>query len=390
MQWEMQGKPFTCAKLEPGDIQEVLIEYDGPRLFVAQTELCLALFFMVDENDKAMRFIVVPTNQKIIDQLKKGLLTVYEALEQPLLWVMETDLDLKAKEVRATRLQDIPEAVLPTQGLMLWPHLQPVFSLRAIGEGLAPGKVPASVIRQVVEGASTALRKAAIHFLNKNNQQEARKTLKSFYDLPAQHFAYNSFEVAFRLPESAQQTLLAEDIQEIHEIGTALQTAIELMQLNSNDSENLQKLDILLLEALEKISPPLSGIVTEFEVGGTLLNKENKKFVFNRESSRQIRTTLQAKRQEQEKITQIEGLVSKLDKDNLTCTLRETSDGKDHACSFSIETLDEVLEAFYHGARVTISGRETKSTGHIEISIFDVAVDDAETKAAGINTSIKS
>lgn len=375
MQWEIKGKPFTCAELEPGDIEEVLIEYDGPRLFVAQTELCLALFFMADENAEGMRFIVVPTSQKIIKELKKGLLTVYEALEQPLLWVMETDLALKAKEVRATKLQHIPEAVLPTQGLMLWPHLQPVFSLRAIGDGLAPGKVPASVIRQVVEGASTALRKAATHFSNKNDQQETRKTLKSFYDLPAQHFAYNSFEVAFRLPESDQQSLLDEDIQEMQEIGSALQTAIESMQLNSSD--NLQNLDILLLEALEKISPPLSGIVTEFEVGGTLLNKTNKKFVFNRDSSRQIRTTLQSKRQEQEKIIKIEGVVSKLDKDNLTCILRKTSDDKDHTCSFPIDVLDEMLEAFYHDTRVTISGRETKSTGHIEVSIFDVAAEDA-------------
>lgn len=370
MKWPMIGDAYDSEHLAIEEIKEVLVEYDGPRLFVAQTKLCLALFYMADENEEAMRFVVVPTKQESIEQLKQGLVTVYESLNQPLLWLVETDMKLGIKEARATNLQHIPEDVLPKQGLMLWPHLQPVFTLRAIGEGLTPGNVQASVIRQVVEGASTALRKAATYFLSKDNAAQPKQTLKSFYDLPAQHFAYNSFEVAFRLPENAQQNLLEDDVWQMQEIGKVLQEAIDT--ISKQELTELENLDILLLDALEKLSPPLSGVVTEFEVGGTLLNKENKTYRLDRDSSRKIRHSLQVKRLEQEKITKIEGIISEPDRDNLTCALRDTTDGKDRVCSFPVDLLDEVIEAFYHNNRVAISGRETLSSGHIEISVFDV------------------
>ena len=136
MEWQMIGDTYNSEHLKIEKIKEVLIEYDGPRFFVAQTKLCLALFYMADENENSIRFIVVPTNQSSIEQLKQGLITVYESLNQPLLWLVETGINFAIKEVKSTNLQQIPQDVLPRQGLMLWPHLQPVFTLRAIGEGL--------------------------------------------------------------------------------------------------------------------------------------------------------------------------------------------------------------------------------------------------------------
>ncbi|MDY6842319.1 MAG: hypothetical protein SV429_12690, partial [Pseudomonadota bacterium] len=246
--------------------------------------------------------------------------------------------------------------------------------LRAIGEGLAAGGVPASVIKQVVDGASTALRKAASYVLNEPSKQgRVRNSQKRLYDLPVQHFTYNSFEVAFRLPDERQTALLQEDESEMQQIGTVLADAIQKSTDTKAVDETLAKLKIELLEALEKLVPPLSGIVTEYEVGGTILGNEGRVFRLDRETSKKVKTVLQQIRGREEKITTLEGVVAEMDRDNLSFTLRQTSDGKDRNCTFSPDIFDEVMEAFVQATPVAISGRETLKNGNIEVSIFNKA-----------------
>ncbi|MBE0508901.1 MAG: hypothetical protein IBX50_19630 [Marinospirillum sp.] len=373
MDWQVKGLATDPAYFSGFEIQHVLIEFDGPRLFTAQTPVCKALFMLIDEDDQAMRFIVAPTNVHIIEQLEQGLMTVRAAVDQALAWVVETDYTYTVSEAWSTTLAELPESVLPQKGIMLWPHLQPAFSLRAIGEGLSVGGVPASVIKQVVDGASTALRKAASHVLNEPSKQgRIKNSQKRLYDLPVQHFAYNSFEVAFRLPEEQQVDLLREDESEMQQIGTALANAIQKSIAPDADAL-LANLEIELLEALEKLVPPLSGIVTEYEVGGTILSNEGKAFRLDRESSKQVKAVLQQIRGRDEKIATLEGVVAEMDRDNLSFTLRQTSDGKDHNCTFSPEIFDEVMDAFVQATTVAISGRETLKNGNIDVSLFNKA-----------------
>lgn len=374
MDWQVNDQATTDpAYFSSFEIQHVLIEFDGPRLFTAKTPLCTALFMLVDEDDQAMRFIVAPTDARIVKQLEQGLITVRSALDQTLIWIVETDYAYTSTKAWNTTLADLPEIVLPQQGVMLWPHLQPAFSLRAIGEGLAAGGVPASVIKQVVDGASTALRKAASHVLNEPSRQgRVRNSQKRLYDLPVQHFAYNSFEVAFRLPNEQQTDLLQEGESEMQQIGAVLANAIQT-STDTHAEETLLTLEIELLEALEKLVPPLSGVVTEYEVAGTILGNEGRVFRLNRDISKQVKTVLQQVRGREEKITTLEGVVAEMDRDNLSFTLRQTSDSKDRHCTFSPDVFDEVLEAFVQATLVAISGRETLKNGNIEVSIFNKA-----------------
>jgi hypothetical protein len=373
MDWQVQGLATDPAYFSRIEIQHVLIEFDGPRLFTAQTPLCTALFMLVDEDDQRMRFIVAPTDARTVQHLEQGLITVRSALDQALVWVVETDYAYAVSEAWNTTLADLPESVLPQKGVMLWPHLQPAFSLRAIGEGLSVGVIPASVIKQVVDGASTALRKAASHILNEPSKQgRIKNSHKRLYDLPVQHFAYNSFEVAFRLPEEQQADLLLEDESEMQQVGIALANAIQT-SIDTDADAALVNLEIELLEALEKLVPPLSGIVTEYEVGGAILGHEGRVLRLNREISKQVKTALQQIRGRDEKIATLEGVVAEMDRDNLSFTLRQTSDGKDHNCTFPPEVFDEVMDAFVQATPVVISGRETLKNGNIEVSIFNKA-----------------
>ena len=205
MDWE----PRTCfpdlATFDGLKPSEVLYEFDGPRIFVTQAQIGELLCFLTDDDGRTLRFIAAPTNSSILDMLKSGSLTVREALDQP--WVWFVDLGYSGQPVAAWQgtLSEAPSDALPKKGVMLWPHLEPVFALRAIGDGLKEGSVPMSVIRQVIDGASTALKKVANSvFEDARRQGRKANTIRQFYDLPAIGFAYNSFEVAFRLPDAKQ------------------------------------------------------------------------------------------------------------------------------------------------------------------------------------------
>jgi hypothetical protein len=257
---------------------------------------------------------------------------------------------------------------------MLWPHLEPVFALRAIGDGLSEGSVPASVIRQVIDGATTALKTIANRVFQKAHAQGRKANfIRQFYDLPAQGFSYNSFEVAFRLPDIKQLKLpdggSSEELgNEFEEIGNQLQQAIE-WAMNARPGVESEQIDIELLEALEKLVPRQTGIVESVEVRGRIFKNAQKRYPLTRESSKSVSNALRKARAMQERICSITGVIPEMDKDNFTFTLRGTEDGREHVCIFPPELIDEVLLAFNTDKRVTVSGRETLGNGNIDVSI---------------------
>ena len=376
MDWQINAPEFGIEPFVGVQLDEILYEFDGPRIFTATSLFGTLLYFLAEEDDEVSRFIVVPTNAQIVERLKSGILSVWDALNQPWIWVVDISFNgIPQKSWRCT-LADVPADVLPKSGVMLWSHLEPVFALRAIGEGLSEGNVPASVIRQVIDGATTALKKIASRVFEKGRPQGRKANfIRQFYDLPAQGFAYNSFEVAFKLPDLKQLKLpdggSADDLSEaFEEIGNQLQQAIEWALKTTLDSADTSEIDLELLEALEKLVPRQTGIVESVELRGRIFKNAHKRYPLTRESSKRVSNALRNARSTQERICQISGLIPEVDKDNFTFTLRGTDDGSEHFCSFPPELIDEVLLAFNTDKRVTVSGRETLGNGNIEVSII--------------------
>lgn len=375
MDWQINAPEFDTKAFGGAQPDEVLYEFDGPRIFTATSSLGTLLYFLAEEDDEISRFIVAPTNAQIVEHLKSGISSVRDALNQPWVWMVDTVDGIPQKSWRCT-LADVPADVLPKPGVMLWSHLEPVFALRAIGEGLSEGNVPASVICQVIDGATTALKKIASRVFEKGRPQGRKANfIRQFYDLPAQGFAYNSFEVAFKLPDPKQLKLpdgsSAEDLsEEFEEIGKQLQQAIQWALKATPDSADTSEIDLELLEALEKLVPRQTGVVESVEVRGRIFKNAHKRYLLTRESSKCVSNALRKARSTQERICQISGLIPEMDKDNFTFTLRGTDDGREHFCSFPPELIDEVLLAFNTDKRVTVSGRETLGNGNIEVSII--------------------
>lgn len=380
MNWQPKTLYTQLANFEDLKPTEVLYEFDGPRIFLANTLLGQLLCYFLDENEQIQRFIVAPTNAHIIEKLKTGLLCVHDALNQP--WVWFIDLDNNGNTIKAWQgvLSEAPSIMLPKVGVMLWPDLEPVFALRAIGEGLAEGTVPMSVIRQVIDGASTSLKKVSKLILDKEpSLGRTTNSMRQFYDLSAIGFAYNSFEISFKLP-STQQDLLSEDASKEIEatfkemsglLENSLQWAIE--ECKEISEQETEPLSIELLEALDKLVPPQTGIIKEIEVRGRLFSTPYKKFELTRQASVFVRKNLTKVRAAQEKITTTSGLVRQFDKDDLTFTLRETTDGKEHLCSFQQEYYDILYEVFDKDIPITVSGMENLKTHKIEVYLVSLA-----------------
>lgn len=241
---------------------------------------------------------------------------------------------------------------------------------------MSQGNVPASVIRQVIDGATTALKKISSRVLE-NSGTLGRKTnyIRQFYDLPAQGFAYNSFEISFKLPDADLLTLTDanrddELCREFQDIGNQLQTAIQWALGAEPHTDESSDIDLDLLEALEKLVPRQSGIVESIEIRGRIFKNAQQRYSLTRESTKRVSHALRKARSIQERICQVSGLIPEMDKDNFTFTLRDTSDGRDHCCNFPADLIDEVLLAFNTDKRVTVSGRETLGNGNIDVSLI--------------------
>ncbi|MBK5966179.1 hypothetical protein CCR95_19355 [Thiocystis minor] len=372
MDWELNTNPVDVVDVGNLVPSEVLYEFDGPRIFSAQSPLGDLLCFLADDDGAVLRFIAAPTNPDILAKLKDGIRSVRDAIDQPWVWFVDLGYDGQPRAAWRGTLSDVPADALPEKGVMLWPHLEPFFALRAIGDGLSEGQVPMSVVRQVIEGATTALKKVAnAVFDDAKLSGRKAKTIRQFYDLPTLGFAYNSFEAAFRLPEGQQAPLTGmvdETATALGEIAQKLEQALN-WAIEISPDEMVDALPIELLEALEKLVPPKSGLVKCIEVRGRMFPNAGVPYRLTRDASTRVRQALREVRASQETITTVSGLVREFDKDNFSFTLRETDDGKDHLCRFPSEFYDELYEAFDRDERVTVGGREALKTGEIDVSL---------------------
>ena len=375
MDWTVTAQTADMEAFRDIKPEEILYEFDVPRIFTANNAFGELLFYLADEQNRICRYIVAPTNALIITKLKRGILSVLQALDQPWIWVFDSQYDGTPVNAWKGTIADIPADSLPQPGVMLWPTLEPFFALRAIGEGLAEGQVPASVIRLVVDGAITALKKVSSQVFNMAHSQGRNANIhRQFYDLPAQGFAYNSFEVSFRLPIQEQRTLGdgTEDEWEsgFDEVGKSLQKALAwASEAESDDGHTYGGLDIGLLEALEKLAPPQRGIVKAIEIRGRIFRGGQQCYRLTREASKRVRQELDKARTTREKLSKVVGLVREYDKDNYSFTLRETDDGREHPCTFPPEFYDDIDAAFASDYCITVIGRENLENGEIEVSL---------------------
>jgi hypothetical protein len=110
----------------PGKNPTVLLDYDGPRVFVDNDPFGRPLLaFQRDETDELRFFIVVPTNRDVIDKFRAGAVDYRLAMTVPFGWLVALDHDDVIRDVKRVEGEEILARWAPKEGLGIGGMLQP-------------------------------------------------------------------------------------------------------------------------------------------------------------------------------------------------------------------------------------------------------------------------
>ena len=385
MMGQVKGKAVDPGRFSPFQALKVLYDFDGPRSFTfldGDGELNFALWF--DENTEFVRYLVVPFSDDLVARLVKGQMSLREAIDQPRLWIVDVNADGTPQAAIRTHLSDLPEEELPVPGTMLLPSLEPLLSLRAIGEPIQPSAIPGSVIKFVIEGAQRAMKGLAEYELEKGEQLGRRLgAIRRLQDLPAQTIRVASFEVSFRSPirepglfEGLGAGETQEELAALDNIGKNLRAGLEWLTDGVCGRQELpvpddQERSRVIVQAMRSLTPPSHGPIREVELRGRLVQKMERPFRLNRNTRSVVNATLRRFPTPSEHSVRLVGRIRELDADRLRFELREIADGATtRECLFDEDLWDEVHDLLGEEAQVEVLGRETSPNRPVEVAVI--------------------
>lgn len=371
--WEVPGRAVD-ASLSVGAFaaREVLVDVDGPRLFVGRTPVGDDfLAYHAAEDCRRMGWVVVPTEDSLVEGLRSGELALLDALRQPWAWVVVQDFDATVVQVRRVRFADLPLQVLPAAGVTLVARTAPLLVVRAMGAALTERDIPASVVRRVMDGAMHAMKTLIEHVLDVT-VPDARPTdrLRRYYDLPTQSLAFGSVQAAFGEPIAAgEQALLPDERRALDRAAQLLQRGVAAVQADAPGGEQVFDPDLTVaLDALSKLLPPGSGAIESVQLGGRLVG--GARAHLTREHGTRARRYLRRARPGLEPV-QVRGSIRELDKDAMTFIVRSHDLSQAWPCSFSSALRDDVFTAFGEDTPVAVSGHRRAGRPLIEVVAID-------------------
>lgn len=383
--WNITGQEFPADKFLPFEPEEALYEFDGPRIFTFRDqdkELFLA--YWSDEDDDFNRFVVVPTSSAILTSLKSGEMSVREALNQPRCWLCDVAHVGTLEKCQRIEFSQVPEECLPAIGTMLLPELEPLLTLRAVGESIIPGHIPGSVIRSCVEGVQKSFKYLSEFALGKTPQQgRPDEFLRRLFDLPAQNFAFGSFVISFRMPIEEKNLFTAAgqkspEAETLEEVGRLLDKGLRWLTSAAGEegiySPDAPEEGEVLLRALKELTPSSIGQIEHLELKGRLLGTQPKPFTLDREARQRVNTAIRT-RQLEPQVVKLTGRIRELDKDRMSFELREIPEPPfTQRFVFEEQIRDDVIEAFDSDEIVTVGG----VTFPIKNIVFAAVVSSAE------------
>lgn len=366
--WEITGKTVDIRRFQPFEPSEVLYEFDGPRIFTlndAEGELNLA--YWSDQDQLICRYVVVPTTKKLLDALLKGSISVFDALNQPRCWLCDVNHQGELSACQRVDFEAVPRDSLPAIGTMLLPTLEPLLTLRAVGDEIIPGQIPGSVIRACVEGVQKAFKVLSEHVLGQTPQAgRPDEFLRRLFDLPTQRFAFASFEISFRMPikelnlftASGQKSPEAETLEEV---GTLLNKGLKWLTTAAGEegvySPDHPDESAVVLRALKELTPSSQGSIEQLELKGQLIGPRTLPLVLERTARQRVNAAIRSRALEPQPVD-LEGRIRELDKDRLSFELRDIVGTTLHQrFVFDEELLEEVFQAFQDDVRVKVAGR---------------------------------
>jgi hypothetical protein len=124
--WDVPGQQLTIPDGFDLELVRVLYEYDGPRIFTCKdTAGKLLLAYLCSEDRTSQRFLLVPFDSGMEQQLTSGQISLRDALTRPAARIVDVGNDGRPVAIWRVEVEKLPGGVLPQPGVMLWANLQP-------------------------------------------------------------------------------------------------------------------------------------------------------------------------------------------------------------------------------------------------------------------------
>ena len=313
----------------PLAVDRVLYEAEQPIVFLTHSTSGQSLLaYVAHESPSGIDYILASASPRKIQQLEQGAVGVREALCSDWMWILRQNTETHTFDVWSISEEMIPDEYLPVPGAGLLPEHSVVFSARALGDGIALGKMPCSVISLVAQSARASLKTIFDFVCEANTEGRPTDTQRALYDLPVKQLRFASFEVGLGEPNPE---LFPDDV--LQTAISRLKHGLEWAQSSSDDDslpgQSTQEQEVVLRATLS-LTPPTSGVVSAIEVSGTWLG--GRRFHLNRTARSKISRRLRTLRFE--RIVVFSGRIGQVDDHNLSFILCETNDGIDHKGAF--------------------------------------------------------
>lgn len=365
MIWTVPSVANSWLKLSRLVPVRVLDELDGPRLFtVLGDDGQLLLAYVCGEDETSQRVLIVPTSNRIVDAIERSNITLRDALtQQAVMCMVDQQHDGTLGAPAQVDFDDLPSSALPRPDTYLRPLPQPLLRVRLIGDTLKPGKIPASVVRRAVDGATGAVKTLIRHVLDvRKDTGRPAEWFRRYYDLPTTAFAFRSFEVSFGTPEQPAQQDMADDPKVLEEVSRLLNIGLEWASAAEGKEAGSSQEWAAIVEAVSHLTPPQKGLVDSVEVGGQLTRRSRQSVTLSRTASERVgfaRKKLSARNPSE---AVYEGLVREFDKDQLTFWLRKPDGTNLLHVSFTDDQYDDALLAFDTERVVTLFAYRASET----------------------------
>ncbi len=149
--WVPQG-PTESDRFKDFAPVRVLEWYDGPRLFTVRENGITYIAYLCSESSTLQRYLVVPSSDERVEALTTGSITLLQALQSPVIWVLDVGAN-NARTVRRVSWSTVPATVVPKPHVLLSRNLEPIFRVYVEGATLSPSAVTASLLKKYVENS---------------------------------------------------------------------------------------------------------------------------------------------------------------------------------------------------------------------------------------------
>jgi hypothetical protein len=362
--WTIEGQETDWPKLDALQPERVLDFYDGPRLFTLRTtEGYELLAYQCGADAETDRFLLVPTREELLAEIEGNLTSLREALtSQPWAWLIERKGDGTLSRPLAVDPHKLPLDALPREGVRLFADTDVLLRLRMLGEGIEAGHILASVVKRAVYGATDAIKTLVRHVSGASAAGRPAEVYRRYYDLPAIHFAFQSFEIAFGKPSGPAESF---DADMLDQIRVLLDRGLSWAETESLYADSTPEWTAII-NALAKLAPPQRGTVQEVQVSGVLAGSDYRTVRLTRKTTRRISEARKVLSPDVQPHTDT-GYVREFDKDRLTFILRNARGETLRSVEFFEEQYDDALVAFETDRPVTIVTIEIAGAANAEL-----------------------